>query len=197
MLRAAISSGPEAYRMLGMAKSAAMRVYDLRISMVDSGPEIWRRVRVSGNIRLKKLHVIIQTVMGWTNSHLHRFVVGHVCYTDPTFEMESCGDEVIEDESRAMLRKVLPLLHGTLVYVYDFGDSWSHLVRVECISGRGKNEPLYLSARVDRERAHRRTVAESMASTSGSSRRCWIPRMNSTKRCGNGLEAISIPRPST
>lgn len=120
-----------------------MRMYDLRISLVDSGPEIWRRVRVSGDIRLKKLHWIIQTVMGWTNSHLHQFVVGHVCYIDPSFELERHGDEIVEDESRVPLRKVLPFPNSVLVYEYDFGDSWHHLVRVECVSARGPNEPTH------------------------------------------------------
>ena len=120
-----------------------MRMYDLRISLIESGPEIWRRVRVSGDIRLKKLHWIIQAVMGWTNSHLHQFVVGHVCYSDPSFELERHGDEIIEDESRVPLRKVLPFPNSVLVYEYDFGDSWHHLVRVECVSARGPNEPTH------------------------------------------------------
>ncbi len=45
----------------------------MRIALIDSRPEIWRRVLVSGLLPLDKLHLIFQDVMGWTNSHLHGF----------------------------------------------------------------------------------------------------------------------------
>jgi len=38
-------------------------IYELDISLIDSRPRIWRRVLVSGNVRLKKLHAIIQAGM--------------------------------------------------------------------------------------------------------------------------------------
>jgi hypothetical protein len=45
-------------------------VFWLRISLLDQRPEIWRRVQVPGSLRLDKLHMVFQEVMGWTNSHL-------------------------------------------------------------------------------------------------------------------------------
>jgi len=45
---------------------------------------------VPSNFTLKKLHDVIQIVMGWQNSHLHQFLVGDAIYSEnePEFEDE-------------------------------------------------------------------------------------------------------------
>ena len=116
-------------------------VYELTISLIDSRPRIWRRVLVSGNVRLKKLHHIIQAVMPWTNSHLHHFIFPDTLYSDPRFYTED--DPYwpnIQDESQALLRKVA-VTHGCVfAYLYDYGDNWRHLIYVDHIVG---NSPPY------------------------------------------------------
>lgn len=47
---------------------------DLRISIADTEPEIWREVRVPESIPLPHLHQVIQRAFGWMNAHLHMFV---------------------------------------------------------------------------------------------------------------------------
>ena len=47
------------------------RMYQLKISLMETDPSIWRRLRVPGSTTLSRLDRIIQTTMGWTNSHLH------------------------------------------------------------------------------------------------------------------------------
>jgi hypothetical protein len=106
------------------------RIYQLRVLLVESEPEIWRRVLVSGNTTLAKLHRIMQTVMGWTDSHLHEFVVKGVSYADPDPDMEM--DES-EDETRVHLYEVAPRSRSTFRYMYDFGDGWEHKITVEKI----------------------------------------------------------------
>jgi hypothetical protein len=36
---------------------------------------IWRRLLVHADTSMADLHHILQLVMGWTNSHLHRFLI--------------------------------------------------------------------------------------------------------------------------
>jgi len=48
-------------------------IYQIKITLNDTKPPIWRRFLVESNVKLPDLHKIIQTVMGWTNSHLHQF----------------------------------------------------------------------------------------------------------------------------
>lgn len=47
--------------------------YRLRISVVDSDPEIWRLVEVAANLTLEEKHEVIQIAGGWQHSHLHAF----------------------------------------------------------------------------------------------------------------------------
>jgi hypothetical protein len=67
-------------------------------------PSIWRRVQVRSDVTLAKLHRIVQTAMGWYDSHLHQFIVGDTYYGVPSIDDLS----EVEDES-AMLR-TSPLL---------------------------------------------------------------------------------------
>ena len=57
------------------ANPAPDRLYQFRISLLDTRPPVWRRVQVK-DCTLDKLHEHVQTAMGWTNSHLHHFRVG-------------------------------------------------------------------------------------------------------------------------
>jgi hypothetical protein len=50
-------------------------------------PPVWRRLQVPGDARLGWLHAAIQLAMGWTNSHLHQFIICDRIFSDPLFEM--------------------------------------------------------------------------------------------------------------
>ncbi|GAF92417.1 unnamed protein product, partial [marine sediment metagenome] len=50
-------------------------IMNLRITLKNTKPPIWRRVAVTSDITLRQLHEVIQIVMGWTDSHLHQFVL--------------------------------------------------------------------------------------------------------------------------
>ena len=55
----------------------------LRIELLDVRPLVWRRLRVPANITLPKLHRVFQAALGWTNRHLHEFVINGVRYAEP------------------------------------------------------------------------------------------------------------------
>ena len=63
--------------------SAPGTVYVLKIQLKRISPRIWRRIEVPGDITLSKLHRVVQTAMGWENSHLHQFTIGGVSYGLP------------------------------------------------------------------------------------------------------------------
>ena len=102
-------------------------VYQLKITLQGSKPPIWRRIQVRGSTTLAKLHAILQIVMGWTDSHLHQFIVGDVYYGIPDPDW---GDEV-KSERRVKLGHIVARVNDRLVYEYDFGDSWAHTIVVE------------------------------------------------------------------
>ncbi len=101
--------------------------YQLKITLRDSRPPIWRRVLVPGDFSLHKLHRVAQIAMGWTDSHLHQFLVGEICYGEPHPD-----DEIeMNDERRFTLNQIAPREKSKFVYEYDFGDSWEHEILVE------------------------------------------------------------------
>jgi hypothetical protein len=51
---------------------ASERLFQFKITLLESKPQIWRRIQVKDST-LDKFHERIQTTMGWTNSHLHHF----------------------------------------------------------------------------------------------------------------------------
>ena len=106
-------------------------IYQLKITLIGSKPPIWRRIIVSNDMTLDKLHLVIQIAMGWTNSHLHQFISNGLFYgiKDDDFEF----DMDIEDESKYKLNQLLKSEKDTIIYEYDFGDSWEHNVLLEKI----------------------------------------------------------------
>ena len=61
-------------------------VLQLRIELDDIEPLVWRRVLVPANITLGRLHRVIQAAMGWTDSHLHEFVIDGQHYGNPDLD---------------------------------------------------------------------------------------------------------------
>lgn len=126
-------------------KSDESAVYQLKVTLKGIRPPIWRRVQVRGSTTLAKLHTILQIVMGWTNSHLHQFIVGDVYYGVPDREW---GDDV-KSERRVKLEEIVSDVKDRFVYEYDFGDSWEHEILVEKVlpPEPGTRSPLRLTGK--------------------------------------------------
>jgi hypothetical protein len=123
----------------------AERLYQFKITLLDSRPPIWRRIQVK-NCTLDKLHDHIQTAMGWTNSHLHHFRIEEQLYGDPDLMEENFADLGYEDSTSTKLSALLPKSGQRFgfEYEYDFGDGWRHEVLFEgCLRAeRGKRYPV-------------------------------------------------------
>ncbi|MGR8942249.1 MAG: plasmid pRiA4b ORF-3 family protein, partial [Gammaproteobacteria bacterium] len=59
---------------------ALRNIYQLKITLKDSKPPIWRRLLIADTVTLAKLHTAIQIVMGWSDDHLHQFIAGKQLY---------------------------------------------------------------------------------------------------------------------
>ncbi len=117
--------------MIGLVEpSGGVPIYQLKITLKWSKPPIWRRVLVRADMRLDRLHNVIQLVMPWTNSHLHQFIVGRTSYGVPDPEFADMGGEML-NEKRHTLADLAPAAKKKFIYEYDFGDGWAHDVVVE------------------------------------------------------------------
>jgi hypothetical protein len=106
---------------------ASIPIYQLKVTLKSIRPPIWRRILITSDTRLGKLHRILQVVMGWTDSHLHQFVVGGAYYgiVDPDFGMD------VRSERTVPVSRVLQVPKEKIVYEYDFGDGWEHELLLE------------------------------------------------------------------
>lgn len=115
------------------SKKQPTEIYQLKVTLKDSKPPIWRRLLVPSNVTLKKLHDILQIAFDWTNSHLHQFIVsdglGKTFYGEPHPDFDDYLE--MRDERKYTLEAIAPDEGCKFVYEYDFGDSWEHVVVVE------------------------------------------------------------------
>lgn len=126
--------------------NASGDAYQLKISLADAKPAIFRRVIVDSAIKLDFLHLIIQTVLSWSDTHLHVFDSDGVTFgPDP------------EDDANERTTPLSELLFEEKMeigYTYDFGDNWQHVIRLEkimpaethpqtmiCTAGKGRRPP--------------------------------------------------------
>ncbi|MEW6519281.1 MAG: plasmid pRiA4b ORF-3 family protein [Thermodesulfobacteriota bacterium] len=105
-------------------------VYQLKIVLLGTDPVVWRRVQVPGSFSLAKFHEVIQLAMGWTNSHLHQFIIEKELYGQPSEDDDWAGAKVF-DERKIKLGDLKARIRKKFIYEYDFGDSWQHEIKVE------------------------------------------------------------------
>lgn len=125
-------------------------IYELKVTLDDVRPPVWRTFRIPASASLFDLHCVLQVVMGWGNGHLHEFTQGKKRYMlpDPDGMAEDMGaldeeDFVVADLLRRPMQK--------LTYGYDFGDGWEHTVTLvathqdgedlACLAGSGTCPP--------------------------------------------------------
>jgi len=116
----------------------------LKITLAGSDPKIWRRVEVDSGLTLHDLHYVIQLAFEWTNSHLYQFLITpggkltqaayrdakryHVLPPDPFFDHETRDDGRADE---VMIGRLFTPDCKQIIYEYDFGDSWEHVVKLE------------------------------------------------------------------
>ena len=112
--------------------------YRIRVELDDVEPPIWRVLELASDLTLDRVHEILQTTMGWTDSHLHEFASGD-SLTDRRAEhyrpQESIDNDLDGvDESTVRLDEVMVEPGDRLFYGYDFGDDWAHTLLLEAVA---------------------------------------------------------------
>jgi hypothetical protein len=107
-------------------------IYQLKITLLDTAPPIWRRIQIE-DCTLDTLHHYIQAVMEWTNSHMHHFWIGKKRYGRPRLNVGSMPEDHVIDSTQIRLSDVLPAngKKSSFGYEYDFGDCWEHAIQFE------------------------------------------------------------------
>ena len=119
--------------------------------LLELSPSIWRRLFVPGGTSLRDLHdSVLGPAFGWRRAyHCYLFtditdgaMLGppdcrandymHVAYR------AGCRDGCVMDDAQVKLEDIVHNTGDRLLYTYDLGDSWTHLITVE--SARPANQ---------------------------------------------------------
>lgn len=104
------------------------QILQLRITLPEIEPNIWRRIMVPSIFTLEALHSVIQLTMGWQMKHLYDFQIGKSRFAEP--------DDLDDQPVRGLATSLAAALREetSFIYNYDFGDGWTHQVFVEEVS---------------------------------------------------------------
>lgn len=100
----------------------------LSVTLEDVEPKVSRRLDVPADIRLDRLHLVLQAAMGWTNSHLYAIRAGDVGWGIPDPDWP---DGPLDARKATLWGVVEDTGAKTLRYIYDFGDNWEHVIMIE------------------------------------------------------------------
>jgi hypothetical protein len=100
----------------------------VRVTMREVEPVVVRVLDVPSGVLLPELDHLLQAGLGWTDSHLHRFVADGVSHAMPGLD-----DLEEERDERGVPLRALPVRFR---YRHDFGDGWEHEVQVLGAGGR-------------------------------------------------------------
>ncbi|MFF0818441.1 plasmid pRiA4b ORF-3 family protein [Rhodococcus sp. NPDC003318] len=138
----AVPTDPEALRSFveetrGVTEPPRPAAYHLRIDLNGVVPAVWRRLVVPSTLRLDELHPVLQSAMGWTDSHLHQWRRPDAEGAGERYATRECIDDGFGEDARCeekvRLDDVLTTEGDVLVYDYDFGDGWEHTVVLETV----------------------------------------------------------------
>jgi hypothetical protein len=122
---------------------SSFNAYLLRIELKGFKPAIYRDVLVDPCITLRKLHAVIQAAMGWENAHLYAFAqplrATDTFWKTPNNRKWQRPDperwgEPVGDDAKVKLAQLLTEPKQRLLYLYDFGDEWLHIVTLMALS---------------------------------------------------------------
>ena len=114
-------------------------IHHLKVVLRNTKPAISRELLVPSNLRLDRLHDVMQIVMGWENAHLHEFSNGvrgpdELRFGPKLDEFADGFGPPLRDESKASLMDLAPVKGSKFRYWYDFGDDWHHDVTVVSVA---------------------------------------------------------------
>ena len=123
-----------------MIKVLQNKVLQFKITLKDSDPAIWRRIQIPDEYTFYQLHTAIQEAMGWKNHHLYEFKLQLInadknnkdtlrigfLFNDGAFENEL---PLLDDKKNKVSDYIES--HQKMLYTYDFGENWEHVIEFE------------------------------------------------------------------
>jgi hypothetical protein len=104
-------------------------ILQIKITLTDVQPAVWRRVLVPASLPLRRLHETIQVVMGWLNQHFYEFRIGTQRLGLPEAEGGHASSAISNDK---FVQLALFIERGIDRFDYIY-DNWQHQIAIENI----------------------------------------------------------------
>lgn len=102
----------------------------IKVTLEDVAPAVMRRLVVPLGLRLDRLHLTLQAAFGWTDSHLFEFRAGEMGWGIPDPD-GAFGNPPLDARKSRLYDIVRETGAKTIHYLYDFGDGWDHMIKLE------------------------------------------------------------------
>lgn len=119
-------------------KVNSKKSYEIKVTIRDSHPPTWRRLKIPSEITFNDLAAIIEIAFEWCGYHLYEFEVGATLHEMGTFisvpseddyDMESIRGKTL-DAGKEKIDSYFKQ-YKRMKFVYDFGDDWVHDIVIE------------------------------------------------------------------
>lgn len=129
-----------------------IKLYQLHVRINLPNHEVWRRVLVPSKFTAKQLHHVVQTAFDWQNYHLHEFTVDKSEQKPLKIVMDGSPDllDLFDFETFDMTKEQFVDLetifqeNAEILYEYDFGDGWEHIITWEKIVQGSELQAMYV-----------------------------------------------------
>ena len=130
----------------------------------SSNPPIWRKIKIDESVSFDELYIAIQVAFGWDNDHMYQFSPkGYGSKPALKYEYGDDFDDMhpfsnpssfphgeYYNAELIKLKGYFKNVKQKMIYIYDFGDDWEHIIELVeitderslfpvCISGKGSN----------------------------------------------------------
>jgi len=116
-------------------------VYRFKIRLKGIKPMIWRRIEVPSDFTFWELNYAVIDSMGWEGYHFSEFIMKNPA--SGIKERIVFPDSEMGPSSMSMPEKKIAdyfTLHNKeCSYIYDFGDNWEHVIKLEDIHPADEN----------------------------------------------------------
>jgi len=101
-------------------------IYEFTVSLDGCSYPFWRRFLTSNSINFYRLHLHLQTVLGWRNETPFRFRVGDTIFADPDITFLTLPNE--KNARSSKIGKYIGSPGQEFIYEYDPLSKWQHSV---------------------------------------------------------------------
>ena len=113
------------------------KYYEIKVSVKDTHPPVWRRLQIPEGITFHELNAILQLAFNWCGYHSYSFELGDTLHDMGMFielpELDDgWGDYEVKNSKKEKIDNYFKE-YKEIKYTYDFGDDWVHNITIEKI----------------------------------------------------------------